>query len=282
MAYLEEHRGPSAAQPALAQLTAGRHARSTFALPGFTAPLVVAIILFVVWQVAAMSGLIDTLLFPAPTTIAQATGSMVADGSLLAEFAATAVRMLWAVAIGGSLGMAFGVVMGLSDRVRRALDPFVGALHPLPKIAVLPLMLVIFGVGDLTLIVIIAAGVFFPMLINTMTGVSQIDPIHLDVARLHRAPRWLIIRRVVVPAAAPSVLAGLRLSLNTALLIAIAVEMVAANSGLGSMIWMSWTTFKIEQIYVALLTTIAFGLGVNRFISLLGWIWIPWQSKGMR
>jgi NitT/TauT family transport system permease protein len=172
--------------------------------------------------------------------------------------------------------------MGLSDRVRGALDPFVGALHPLPKIAVLPLLLVIFGIGDLPLILIIAAGVTFPMLINTMAGVSQIDPIHLDVARIHRAGRWMVVRRVVIPAAAPSVLAGLRLALNTALLIAIAVEMVAASSGLGEMIWMSWTTFRIENIYVAVFTTIAFGLGVNLLITLLTRIWIPWQRREAR
>jgi ABC-type nitrate/sulfonate/bicarbonate transport system permease component len=275
--YLEGYRRPGATEPALTELTSGAGERRLFGLPSFTAPLAIAIVLLLTWQLLATRDIIDSLLFPAPSTIAYATWSSLADGSLLAHLGATTVRILWAVAIGGFLGMMFGVAMGLSLRVRGALDPFVGALHPLPKIAVLPLMMVVFGIGDLSLIVVIAAGVFFPMLINTMAGVSQIDPIHLDVARLHRAGRWMVIRRVVIPAAAPSVLAGVRIALNTALLIAVAVEMVAANSGLGEMIWMSWTTFRIEEIYVAVFTTIAFGLGVNLVITALTRLWVPWQ-----
>jgi len=280
--YLEGYRRPGAAEPALTELTTGTGVRRHFGLPSFTVPLVIASILLVAWQISATRGIIDSLLFPAPSTIALATWSSLADGSLPAHLGATAIRILWAVAIGGFLGMVFGVAMGLSDRVRGALDPFVGALHPLPKIAVLPLMMVVFGIGDLSLVVVIAAGVFFPMLINTMAGVSQIDPIHLDVARLHRAGRWMVVRRVVIPAAAPSVLAGVRIALNTALLIAVAVEMVAANSGLGEMIWMSWTTFRIEDIYVAVFTTIAFGLGVNVVITLLTRLWLPWQIEDIR
>ena len=279
MEYLEDHRRSGAKELARAELTAARPERRGRSAVGFAVPPVIAVVLLLVWQVASTRGAIDSLHFPAPTTIAHATWSAVVDGSLLSELRATAVRIAWAVGTGGLLGMAVGVAMGLSEGVRRVLDPFVGALHPLPKIAVLPLMLVVLGIGELPLIVIIAAGVFFPMLINTMAGVSQIDPIHRDVARLYGAGRWLVMHRVVVPAAALSVLAGLRLSLNTALLIAVAVEMVAADSGLGDMIWMSWTTFRIENIYVAMLATIAFGLCVNLLISLLTRLLVPWQQK---
>ena len=87
------------------------------------------------------------------------------------------------------------------------------------------------------------------------------------------------MRRVVVPGAAPSVLAGLRLALNTALLIAVAVEMIAARQGLGSMIWLSWTTLRTEEIYVAIAVTIAFGLAVNAAISLITRVAVPWQRR---
>ena len=279
MEYLEGHRRSGATELARAELTSARPARRHRSAVGLAVPPVIVVLLLLVWQVASMRGAIDSLHFPAPTTIARATWTALVDGSLLSELGATAVRIAWAVGTGGLLGMAVGVAMGLSEWVRRVLDPFVGALHPLPKIAMLPLMLVVLGIGELPLIVIIAAGVFFPMLINTMAGVSQIDPIHRDVARLYGAGRWLVMHRVVVPAAALSVLAGLRLSLNTALLIAVAVEMVAADSGLGDMIWMSWTTFRIENIYVAMFATIAFGLCVNLLISLLTRVLVPWRQK---
>lgn len=281
MDYLERYRRSGAAEPALAGLTPEQTSKKR-ALPPAIVPVAVVLVLVAVWQAAATAGLVDTLLFPAPTTIARATWAAIADGSLPTALGATSIRILWAVTLGGLAGMGLGIAMGMSERVRKMLDPFVGALHSLPKIAVLPLLMAILGIGEVPLIAIIAAGVFFPMLINTMAGVSQIDPIHLDVARLHRASRRLIIRRVVTPAAAPSVLAGLRLSLNIALLMAIAVEMLAAGSGLGEMIWMSWATFRVEDIYVAVLVTIVFGLGVNALISLLTRIWIPWQPAARR
>ncbi len=279
MDYLERDRRPGATESARAGLIPGQPDEPKRALPAFTAPLAIFVAILIAWQIAATRGLIDSLHFPAPTTIAQATWKTLMDGTLLSDLVATGGRILWAVAIGGGLGMILGVAMGMSARLRAILDPFVGALHPLPKIAILPLMMVVFGIGDLSLILIIAAAAFFPMLINTMAGVSQIDPIHIDVARLHRARRRLVWRRVLVPAAAPSVLAGLRLSLNTALLVAIAVEMIAADSGLGNMIWMSWTTFRIENIYVAVFATIGFGLGVNLLITAITRVWVPWQRE---
>lgn len=278
MEYLEGYRGSGAAESAHSELTAPVRRVRRLRQPARFAPLFIAVVGLAAWQIAATRGWIDALHFPAPSTVAEAAWRRTVDGSLPTDLWATAVRIGWSIAIGGLLGLGFGVAMGLSERTRLALDPFVGALHPLPKIAVLPLLMVVFGINDIPLILVIAAGAFFPMLINTMAGVSHIDPIHVDVARIHRASRWQMLTRVVVPAAAPSVLAGLRLALNTALLIAIAVEMVAANEGLGAMIWMSWTTFRIEEIYVAIFATIAFGLAVNVVITFLTRLWIPWQT----
>ena len=139
--------------------------------------------------------------------------------------------------------------------------------------------MVIFGVGDVSRVIVIAAGAFFPFLINTMSGVSQINPIHFDVAHSYRAGRLRIFRRVVLPGAMPSILAGVRLGLNSALLLAIAVEMVSTRDGLGGMIWLSWTTLRTEEIYAVLVVTVAFGLAVNLALAWATKILVPWQQE---
>lgn len=243
-------------------------------------PAAVAIVLLIAWEAGVRLGFIDALLFTPPTTIGATVVKLFSNGILGIHLAATAWRVGLAVAIGGGAGLVLGVAMGSSFRMRRAVDPFVAALHPVPKIAILPLIMVIFGIGDLSLVIVIATGAFFPILINTMAGVAQIHPVHHDVAQLYRAGRLMRFRRVVLPGSAPSILAGLRLALNTALLIAIAVEIVAAREGLGAMIWLSWTTLRTEEIYVAIAMTIAFGLAVNGLISLITRWAVPWHANG--
>lgn len=281
MDYLEVDRGPGPSELAHPGLSAqaGR-IRSLSAGLRNRMPITIGIAALTLWEIGVRVGAIDSLHFPAPSTIAVAFGESVADGVVIGHLFATLMRVAWGVGVGGTLGLLLGVAMGRSVRLKAALDPFVAAFHPLPKIAILPLIMVLFGIGDLTLVIVIAAGTFFPMLINTMAGVSQINPIHFDVARIHRAGKARVMFRVVLPGSAPSVLAGLRLALNTALLIAVAVEMVAARSGLGAMIWMSWVTLRTEDIFVALVVTVAFGLTVNLAISLIARWAVPWQQVG--
>lgn len=278
MEYLEVDRRPGSPEPAHPELRyqaslAGRLAHRL--QPGAAALIAIAVL--ALWEFGVRAGFIEALHFPPPTTIAATVGRLLASGRLQEHTLTTLMRVGLGVGIGGTLGFGLGLAMGRSARWRAALDPLVGALHPLPKIAILPLIMVLFGIGDLTLIVVIAAGSFFPMVINTVAGVTQINPIHFDIARIHRATRMRVMLRVVLPGSAPSVLAGLRLALNTALLITVAVEMVAARRGLGAMIWMAWTTLRTEEIYVALLATVVFGLAVNLALSLIARFAMPWQ-----
>lgn len=279
MGYLEADRGAGSTEPASPQLT--WHQRLTWpqSLRRSAVAIVAAVVLVAAWEVGVRAGAVDALHFPAPSTIARTLGSLTAEGVLGTHVWATLARVLWAVLIGGGVGLILGLAMGRSIRLRSAIDPFVAALHPLPKIAILPLIMVIFGIGDMSLVIVIAAGAFFPMLITTMTGVMQISPIYEDVARLYHTSTSRVMLRVVLPGSAPSVLTGLRLALNTALLIAIAVEMVAAREGLGSMIWLGWTTLRTEEIYVAIVVTILFGLGVNLAISAITYLALPWQRR---
>jgi len=172
--------------------------------------------------------------------------------------------------------------MGMSRRLREIADPFVGAIHPIPKIAILPVVMALLGIGDVSRIAVISLAVFFPMMINTMNGVLQISETHLDVARNYGATGIRLFRRVVLPASLPMVLSGLRIAVNLALLITISVEIAGATKGLGALIWMSWEVLRIPTLYASLIVIMLLGISFNRFVRMLSDAVAPWSVKTSR
>jgi ABC-type nitrate/sulfonate/bicarbonate transport system permease component len=232
-----------------------------------------------IWEALARGGRLPPLILPAPSAIASQMIALVASGELAAQTAATLSRTFLGLVLGGLPGAAAGLGMGLSRRLRGVLDPVVAALHPVPKIALLPLVLVAFGIGESSKIAVIAVSAFFPMLISAMAGVRQISAIHFEVARSCGATPAKVLTRVVLPGSLPLLLAGVRLSLNTALLLTIAVELVLTQNGLGSMIWMAWQTLRIEQLYVSLLVISVLGLLFNLLLARLAAWLAPWMVE---
>lgn len=215
------------------------------------------------WEAASRAGLVSPLYFPAPSRIAATLAALAADGTLAGHLAVTLGRVGVGFLLGALPALGLGLLAGWLPRVRTAVDPLVAALHPVPKIAFLPLLMLLVGVGELSRLVIVALGSFFPVLINAMAGVRQIGPIPFEVARTCGAGPWLTFRRIVVPGSLPSVLAGVRLGLNRALLLAITVELIGARQGLGAMIWLARETFRTEELYAALFVISALGVGLN-------------------
>jgi NitT/TauT family transport system permease protein len=231
------------------------------------------------WEALARAGRLPPLFVPAPSAIAATTVALVSSGELPAHIAATLWRVFLGLVLGGVPGAAAGLAMGWSRRLGGLLDPVVAALHPVPKIALLPLLLVVFGIGEASKVVVIAVSAFFPMLINAMAGVRQISPIHFEVARSCGASKVKILTRVVLPGSLPLLIAGARLALNTALLLTVAVELVLTQNGLGSLIWMAWQTLRIEQLYASLFVIGALGLLFNLALERLAERLAPWQVE---
>jgi NitT/TauT family transport system permease protein len=231
------------------------------------------------WEGAARLGWLPPLLLPAPSAIASKVAALAASGELAHHTSATVWRVLVGLALGGVPGAAVGLAMGWSRRARALGDPLVAAMHPIPKIAILPLVMVVFGIGESAKIVVIATSAFFPILTSAMEGVRQISPIHFEVARNCGASRAKVLTRVVLPGSLPLLLAGARLALNTALLLTIAVELVLTQNGLGSMIWMAWQTLRIDQLYASLLVIAALGIVFNALLQRLSAALVPWQEE---
>lgn len=251
--------------------------RSRFAgLPALAAAVVAAA---VVWQIAAGRAAGGAaLFFPPPSAILAAFARRIADGTLSAAAGITALRVLSGVALAAPAAICLGALAGWSPDVRRTLDPALAAGHAIPKIAALPLFLVALGIGETARVALVAVSAFFPLAINTMAGVAEISPVHFDVARHYGASRARTFRRVVLPGALPLVLVGLRLALTIGLVIAIALELVAADDGLGSWIWRAWQTFSIDDLYAGLLAASLFGIAIQALLAAASRRLVRWRS----
>ncbi len=231
------------------------------------------------WEIAAAMDWVNLLFFPAPSTIVYTLGEGLLEGTLQAHLSATLVRLGGGLLLGGGTGLAVGVLMGWSQRLCKIIEPFVAAFYPMPKIALLPLAMIFFGMGESSKILLIAVSSFFPMLINTLAGIQQLAPIHWEVAANYGASSWQLWRRVLLPGSLPLLLTGLRIALNTALIVTLSVELLSAQTGLGSTIWFAWQTMRLRELYATLVVIGLLGYGSNRFVANLSVHLTPWQHR---
>jgi NitT/TauT family transport system permease protein len=224
-------------------------------------------------------GWASQLFFPAPSFILQTLGRMALTDKLWPPLGLTLFRLGVGVLLGAGSGVLLGWLMGASRPIRAALNPVVSALHPLPKLALFPIFLVLLGIGEASKIALVTLAAFFPMVINTLAGVQQLDRNYWDAATIYGATRLSLLRRVIVPGSLPMVMVGLRLAVNNALVVTIAAEMLSAREGLGTTIWMAWQTLRTEELYATLLVIGLLGLITHYILErLTRWI-IPWRVR---
>jgi ABC-type nitrate/sulfonate/bicarbonate transport system permease component len=231
------------------------------------------------WQVASWTSIIDARFVPSPLKILEASWVLIGTGELWQHLSASFFRISIGFILGVIPGIIVGMIMGLNRLARAALDPLVAAIYPIPKIAILPLLMILFGIGDGSKIAIVAIAVFFLVLINTLLGVREIDKIYLDVARNFKAPKLKFFRRVILPGAMPAIFAGLRLSLGVALIVLVAAEFVAASAGIGYLIWASWETLQIENMFVGIIVITVLGVLSTFLLKELERYLIPWKRN---
>jgi len=247
----------------------------------WAAPLL-AFALLGLWELAARRSWIPTLFYPAPTVILGTVGKLVRSGELPLHLAATLGRMALAFAWGGGFGLVLGLALGWWPSLRAVVDPFISALHPVPRMALLPLVLLLFGIGFFSKTLVVAIATFFPMVINAMAGVRQLDPNYFDVARLYRLSRWRVFWRVVVPGSLPMILTGARLALIRALGATIGLELITAQRGLGSLLYFAWQTYRTEALFATVFVIAALGYGFRVALDALARRLAPWQEGWRR
>jgi ABC-type nitrate/sulfonate/bicarbonate transport system permease component len=235
------------------------------------------IVLLLVWEIAARTGMIDTRFFPAPSSIFGTLVTLSKTGELWEHTTASLQRLALGFLVGGIPALILGVIMGLSRPVRAIFEPLIAATYPIPKSSILPLALLIFGLGEGSKIFMVAVGVFFPVAINATTGVLEINKIYLDVGRNFKASRWNTFRTIALPGALPVIMTGIKLGVGMGLVLIAIAEMMGAKSGLGYMIWAAWETFSVEQMYVGLFVIAIIGFVLTLLLNEIEKRLVPWK-----
>jgi NitT/TauT family transport system permease protein len=232
-----------------------------------------------IWEICSRTGILDVRFFPAPTEVFYHLLFVSPEEGIIQDIFASLNRLLWGYLAGCILGIVIGIGMGLYGSVRAAIYPLIALTYPIPKIAILPLIMLIFGIGDLAKMVMVAVGSFFLVLINTLHGVDSIEKIYHDVAAVYKIKRHNYILKIILPGSLPAIFAGLKLAIGYSLVMVVAAEFSGADKGIGFLIWQSWETFSIKSMYAGIFVIGAMGFIFSYTLHALERKLIPWRSS---
>jgi ABC-type nitrate/sulfonate/bicarbonate transport system permease component len=218
----------------------------------------------IMWEAIVAIAHLNPIYLPRPTQILIALVSMFRTGGLLNDLLATLGRIFGGFAISLAIGSLLGIWMATSDRVQAIADNFIAALYPLPKITLIPLLIIWLGTGGPFMLAISALGALFPIVINTVLGIRQCDPGLILAARDLGATNRQIIRMVLLPSAIPSIFAGVRLGIGVSIILVVAAEMVVGKVGLGARLYLAGQILETEQVFAVLIVLAILGVVVTK------------------
>src|SRR5580704_7749014 len=230
------------------------------------------------WEISSRMGWLDPLFASSPSLIAAKLVEMVRDGSIWPHVAATS----WVTTVGFGLavivGVPIGILMGRSELINATIEPFVAALYASPQVAFLPLLIIWLGIGFTSKVALVFIGSVIIVVINTETGVAQVDPRLIETARSFTASERQVLSKIVLPAALPIILAGMRLAIGRALVMVVVAEIYASNRGLGYLIFQAGGMYDTAQVFVGVGGRAAAGVTLTALLRAVERWLAPWQS----
>lgn len=196
---------------------------------------IVPVIIVITWQLLVQFGFITTRILPTPLAVVQAAIRLISSKELFTDVGISTERALLGLAIGGSIGFVLGLVNGVFTLGEKLLDSTIQMIRTIPNLALIPLVILWFGIGEESRLFLIALGVFFPIYLNTFHGIRQVDRDLIEMGKVYGLTTWELFWQVIFPGALPSILVGLRFALGIMWLTLIVAETIAANSGIGYM-----------------------------------------------
>ncbi|TNC06634.1 ABC transporter permease subunit [Methylobacterium terricola] len=274
---------PDAAMPALSSNDRRRAAMRGVTPPLLLISLATVAVAFVAWIAATRTGLVKPLFLPRPESVLRAFADALdgrIDGAPLLEHVAMSLgRVAGAFVLAALVGIPVGLATGLSPALRAALDPFIEFYRPLPPLAYLPLVVIWFGIGETSKILLIFLACFAPVALAARAGVSAASLDQINAARALGASRSQVVRHVVLPAALPDILVGLRIGMGVGWTTLVAAEMVAASTGIGQMVLNASNFLRTDIVVMGILVigalAAAFEFGMRRLERRL----TPWKGK---
>jgi sulfonate transport system permease protein len=238
---------------------------------------ILPVVIIVAWQASASLGWTADTVMPSPTAVGAAAWRLTLSGELPQNLVVSALRALAGLVVGGGVGLALGLLNGLSRLSFSVTDTSVQMVRNVPHLALIPLVIVWFGIDEGAKLFIVALGVFFPIYLNTLHGVRSIDPQLIEMAGSYGFRGWPLFQRVIWPGALPSILVGLRFALGVMWLTLIFAETIAAQSGIGYMAMQAREFMQTDVIVLSILLYAFLGKGADSLVKVLERWQLAWR-----
>ena len=255
---------------------ANRTLRAPF--PLWMVPLTILIILLL-WELASQLSGLPVFILPRPEAVAARFLTALRDGSLFRHTQATLAEVIWGLLLGFSCATTLGYVLAKSKTIERLLAPYIVASQSIPVVAIAPLLVIWFGPGRMSKIMISGLIVFFPVLINTIVGVRSVPEDLRDLMRSLRATRWQVFTKLELRAAMPVLLGGLKIGATLSVIGAVVGEIVGADEGLGFLINIGRGVYDTTLVYVAVLTLVILAMGLYTVVAVLERRLLAWREQ---
>ncbi len=215
--------------------------------------ILLPLIILAVWEFVCHTGIFQSYTMPAPEAVIQAAVDGIRDGSLAKHIGASFLRVLEGFLIAAVCALALGIVTGLSRKAERFFELVIQIVKPIPPIAWIPLAILWFGIGEPSKLFIIFLGAFFPILLNTVSGIHNLDSKYLELAKVYEVDKPRLVTRIILPGALPEILTGIRVGLGNAWVCVVAAEMIAATRGIGYMLSNGRSLSRPDQVILGML-----------------------------
>ncbi|QOF81733.1 aliphatic sulfonate ABC transporter permease SsuC [Variovorax sp. 38R] len=240
-------------------------------------PWLVPVGLIVVWQIASSLGWLSTRVLPAPVDVVKAAWALTVSGELWTHVKVSAGRALAGLAIGGGAGLALGLLTGSVKFFETLLDSTIQMVRNIPALALIPLVILWFGIDESAKLFLISVSVFFPIYLNTFHGIRNVDPQLIEMGRTYGLSRWQLYREVILPGALSSILVGLRFSLGLMWVILIVAETISAQAGIGYLTMNAREFLQTDIVLVGILLYALLGKLADLFARGLEQWWLRWH-----
>lgn len=242
--------------------------------------LLVPVVAIALWETLARMEIINPLILPAPSQVLSRWLEYARSGELHRDALSSVYRVVVGFLIGTALALPIGLAMGVSRTAYAYLNPLLQVLRPIPPIAFVPLAILWFGLGNPPAFFLISLGAFFPVLMNTIAGVRSVDDLYIRAARNLGAKPFAMFRRIVIPAAMPHIMTGIRVGFGVAFIVVIVAEMIAVNDGLGYRILEAREYFWSDKIIAGMITIGLLGLAIDAVLARISAYLLRWH-RGM-
>ncbi|MDP2632243.1 MAG: ABC transporter permease [Candidatus Curtissbacteria bacterium] len=238
--------------------------------------------LILVWEILSGANIIEKLFLPPPSKIAVSFYKLLLSSDFWIDLTSSLYRMFFGYAIAVMLAVTLGILMGSFKLLYNLLDPLIEFLRPLPSVAIIPAAILFLGIGDVMKVFIIVWASTWPILLNTIDGIRNVDPVQIDTGRVFGMNKLEITRSIKIPNAAPNIATGMRISLAIALILTITSEMVSGTNGIGLFILNSQRSFRIPEMYAGIITVAAIGFLLNLIFVKLERKLLKWNKEATR